>query len=70
LVRRRRHLAKAVSYRFLGSLVTAAVVFFLTGNLNISVAFFALESVGKIVLYYVHERVWYHIGWGVEHKDG
>jgi uncharacterized membrane protein len=69
LVHRRRHLAKAISYRFFGSLVTAIVVFLLTNDLNITLAFFAIESVGKIVLYYVHERVWYHVSWGIEHKE-
>jgi uncharacterized membrane protein len=59
-----RSLAKAVSYRVLGSLSTGAMVYLFTGNLKISIGAGALDSVVKIVLYFLHERIWNHIPFG------
>jgi adenylylsulfate kinase len=61
---RSRSLAKAVSYRVLGSLSTAAMVLFFTGNVKMSLGAGALDSVVKIVLYFLHERLWNHIPFG------
>ena len=59
-----RSIAKAVSYRMLGSMVTALIVFVFSGNIKTSVGVGALDMVMKIVLYYLHERVWNHIPYG------
>ena len=59
-----RSLAKAVSYRTLGSLSTAGLVYFFTGDVRISAGAGLLDSVVKIVLYFVHERLWNHIPYG------
>jgi uncharacterized membrane protein len=61
---RARSLAKAVSYRVLGSLSTAGMVLFFTGNVKMSVGAGALDSVVKIVLYFLHERLWNHVPFG------
>jgi uncharacterized membrane protein len=59
-----RSLAKAVSYRVLGSTGTALVVLLLSGNLKISLGVGALDMLLKIGLYFVHERLWNHIPYG------
>jgi uncharacterized membrane protein len=59
-----RSLAKAVSYRVLGSTGTALVVLVLSGNLKISLGVGALDMLLKIGLYFVHERLWNHIPYG------
>ena len=61
-----RSIAKAVSYRFLGSAVTGLIVFVLTGKLALSAGAGALDMILKVAAYYVHERVWNHIGYGRE----
>ena len=53
-----RSLLKAISYRFLGSLATIAISFALTQEVNLSLSIGALDLVGKIGLYYLHERLW------------
>jgi adenylylsulfate kinase len=53
-----RSIAKAVSYRILGSAVTALIVFALTGKGGLSVGAGALDIVLKIGAYFVHERIW------------
>ena len=65
MVTRARHLAKAVSYRLFGSLGTATLVYLATGDAGIGASIGALETVGKIGLYYLHERALYRIKWGV-----
>ncbi len=53
-----RSLAKTVSYRAFASLVTGGIAWALTGNVSASVAIGGLDVVGKLILYFVHERVW------------
>ena len=59
-----RSIAKAVSYRCLGSLTTAGIVFFFSDDLKISAGAGALDMLAKIGLYFLHERVWNHIEFG------
>ena len=59
-----RSIAKAISYRFLASLTTALVFLFLTGNWKMSLSAGAIDSVVKLGLYFLHERVWLHIRFG------
>ena len=59
-----RSIAKAVSYRILGSATTGLIVFILTGKGTLSVGASALDVVLKIAAYFVHERIWNHINYG------
>ena len=61
---RARSIAKAFSYRVLGSLSTGGLVFLFTGSFKASVGAAAADSVVKIVLYFLHERLWNHITYG------
>ena len=59
-----RSIAKAVSYRVLGSLSTALMVYVFSGNMKASIGVGALDVVVKMALYYLHERLWNHITYG------
>jgi adenylylsulfate kinase len=59
-----RSIAKALSYRFFGSLATALVFFALSRDWKISLGAGVIDSVLKIALYFLHERLWNHIGYG------
>jgi uncharacterized membrane protein len=59
-----RSLAKAVSYRVLGSAGTALIVFIFSGNMPLSAGVGAIDMVLKIALYFLHERIWNHIPYG------
>ena len=59
-----RSFAKAVSYRVFGSLSTAALVYFFTGSPKVSIGAGVLDSLVKIVLFFLHERVWQRIPYG------
>ncbi len=55
---RLRSLLKAVTYRITGTITTALIVFGVTGELTIAFAVGFVEPIAKIVIYYVHERLW------------
>jgi uncharacterized membrane protein len=59
-----RSIAKALSYRFLGSVSTALIVFGFNGDAKIAAGVGALDVIAKLALYYLHERVWNHIPFG------
>ncbi|MDQ6677715.1 MAG: DUF2061 domain-containing protein [Acidobacteriota bacterium] len=59
-----RSILKAVTYRVFGSASTALLVFFFTRNAGISLGAGIADSVVKIVLYFVHERIWDFVPFG------
>ena len=59
-----RSIAKAVSYRILGSATTAGIFYLLTGRGSLSMEAGILDMVLKIGAYWVHERIWNHIDFG------
>lgn len=67
-VSKKRHLAKAVTWRIIAS-ITTAIIAFTFGLPPKAVGFvFVADLIIKFVLYYIHERVWYnHIKFGVKH---
>lgn len=59
-----RSLAKAVSWRTTGSVDTFLVTFVISGSTKLAGAVAVTEVVTKIVIYYLHERVWALVPWG------
>jgi len=55
---RSRSILKAVSWRILGSLATSLLVYLFTGKGGMALSVGALEFLGKIGIYFVHERIW------------
>ena len=66
-VTRKRHLAKAVSWRVVGTLDTFLLGWLLSGSVEIGAAIGGAEVLTKTFLYYFHERAWYnHITFGLD----
>lgn len=59
-----RSIAKAVSYRLLGSATTGLILYILTDRVTLSLIGSALDVFLKIGAYFVHERIWNHISFG------
>ena len=55
----KRHIGKAISYRFLGTLQTIIISYLFTGNFVISSSIGVVELCVKPVIYFLHERAWY-----------
>lgn len=56
---RKRHLAKAVTWRIIASITTFTITYFITGDVKDAGVVAVLESVLKMALYYYHERAWF-----------
>jgi len=59
-----RSFAKAVSWRTVGTIDTFIISFFVTGKVSLAGTIASIEVVTKIMIYYLHERVWAAIPWG------
>jgi uncharacterized membrane protein len=59
MVAHKRHLAKTVSWRVIGTLDTMIISWAVTGSWEWGLAIGGIEVFTKMVLYYLHERVWY-----------
>jgi adenylylsulfate kinase len=59
-----RSIAKAISYRLLGSATTGLIMYVLTNRVTLSLIGSAMDVVLKIGAYFVHERIWNHISLG------
>ena len=65
---RRRHLLKTVSWRLIGTLDTMLLSWFISGNPLTGVKIGFAEVITKMVLYYLHERAWYRINFGLDKR--
>jgi len=62
--RRRRSVAKSLSWRVIASLTTVALVLFFTGEVHLAVAVGGVEVIAKLIIFYAHERIWGLVRWG------
>ena len=66
MVHSKRHIAKTISYRIVSSGIGFLAMWFVTGSVQVGVAFSMVELVWKPIQYYAHERIWYRfIKYGV-----
>lgn len=61
---RSRSIVKAVSWRLIATLTTAALVYVFTGRLDWAVYVGGFEAVIKLLFFYFHERMWNRINFG------
>lgn len=59
-----RSIAKGFSWRFFATTTTVIIVFFFFGRLDLAIAAGLIETVSKVFLYYVHEKIWQRVRWG------
>jgi uncharacterized membrane protein len=60
----KRSIVKALCWRFSTTFVTIAIVYIFTRKPVISLGVGVTEVFVKIILYYIHERIWERISWG------
>ncbi|SDW74449.1 DUF2061 domain-containing protein [Aequorivita viscosa] len=58
---RKRHIAKTITWRFVGTLDTILISWFITGDLWAGLKIGFAEVTTKMILYYLHERAWFKI---------
>lgn len=59
-----RSIAKAISWRVIGTLDTLLISYLLTGEVALAASIASIDFVTKMFLYFFHERIWNKIGWG------
>ena len=59
-----RSISKAISWRIVGTIDTFVITLVITGNFVVAGSIASVESVSKIILYYLHERVWSKVALG------
>ncbi|WP_298488823.1 DUF2061 domain-containing protein [uncultured Maribacter sp.] len=59
-----RSVAKALSWRVIGTLDTLVVSYILTGKMAVAASIASVDFLTKMVLYFFHERIWNGIKWG------
>ncbi len=66
---RKRHLIKTVSWRVIGTLDTILLSWFITGSPETGLKIGIVEVITKMALYYLHERGWYRINYGLDKRE-
>ena len=59
MVSYKRHIAKTVSWRVIGTLDTMILSGIITGSWEMGLAIGGVEVFTKMILYFLHERIWY-----------
>ena len=54
----KRHIAKSISWRVIGTLDTFIFSWIITGDLNDGLNISGITTITKLVWYYIHERLW------------
>jgi uncharacterized membrane protein len=53
-----RSMAKSISWRITGSLDTLILSWIITGEFKFAISIASAEVITKIILFYLHERIW------------
>ena len=66
---RKRHLAKTITWRFVGTIDTMVLAWIISGDPMTGFKIGAAEVFTKMILYYLHERAWYKINFGLDRRN-
>jgi uncharacterized membrane protein len=64
----KRHLFKTFSWRIVGTLDTFVLAWIITGSPFTGFKIGVVEIVTKMIFYYIHEKLWYRIDFGLEKR--
>ena len=65
----KRHVAKTITWRLLGTIDTMIIGWFITGNPITGLKIGGVEVITKMFLYYFHERLWFRVNLGLPHRN-
>ena len=65
----KRHLLKTVTWRIVGTLDTILLSWLISGNVKVGLGIGGAELFTKMLLYYLHERIWYRNEFGIKRND-
>lgn len=62
----KRHLLKTITWRIVGTIDTILIGWVVSGDPLIGLTIGSFEIITKMILYFIHERVWYKIKFGTK----
>ena len=65
-INRKRHLLKTITWRIVGTVDTMIVAWVISGDPLLGLSIGGVEVFSKMLLYYIHERVWYKSKFGIK----
>jgi uncharacterized membrane protein len=65
---KKRSVAKTITYRILIILATAIVTWGMTKRWDLTIGITSVTTVVNTILYYLHERIWNSISWGIKKR--
>ena len=65
----KRHLMKTITWRLLGTIDTILISWIIIGDPLIGLSIGLVEIITKMVLYFLHERLWYKSSFGVKKTE-
>ncbi|KJD34102.1 membrane protein [Tamlana nanhaiensis] len=65
---KKRHLIKTVTWRLIGTIDTMILAWIISGNPLTGLSIGLAEVLTKMGLYYLHERAWYKIDFGLDKR--
>lgn len=65
---KKRHLAKTITWRLVGTIDTMTLAWIISGNPMAALQIGFAEVITKMILYYFHERVWYKVDYGLKDR--
>lgn len=68
--KRYRSIIKTISWRVTGTIDTFLVSYLVTGKIGIAASISVVEVFTKLLLYYLHERIWNKLKIGKEKVPG
>ena len=66
---RKRSVVKAITYRGIIVCLDFLVIYLLTGKVMTAAAFMIVSNIYTTVAYFLHERVWAGVKWGMEPQE-
>ena len=65
----KRHVAKTITWRLVGTLDTMVIGWLITGNPITGLKIGGIEMFTKMILYFIHERIWFKLNLGLPHRE-
>ena len=59
-----RSILKSITWRIVGTADTVIISWIVTGALTLAFSIGFVELLSKMLLYFVHERIWNKVRWG------
>ena len=67
MVSYKRHILKSLTWRIAGTIDTILLSYLISGDIRIGITIGSVELFTKMILYFIHERIWYkYIKYGVD----